>query len=416
MKTQFEGKFHDLPFPEKVKHLTGVGHRALACWDYPEDSQMKLLNYTENASFLVQAAGRPKMIMRVHRLDYATHNSISTELKWIMDLKAETDIRLASPIESVNGSLIECIETPDFEEKRFVVCFEFLDGKAPVDSSDSNEDVGDLISKIEKIPDKITVPLFKFASVMFHKLGKLNSKSAMSGDDRQLYRSLGEIAAKIRCQSEEWTLPSYYERMSWDFDGTFGEEWNNFYGESYRAEDWFSARDIKILDQSVELMKTRLEAYGKDPSRYGMIHSDLRTSNLLCSEEGVAAIDFDDCGQGWYMYEIAGIVALIEHRADLDEIVDEIITGYESIKSISNEDKEEIGTFIMMRRLGMLESILCRIGCVFAGEGESVDLTSEIIAFYAKGCVLLAKDYIKKYQNKPMPVPVQSFTDKVSIA
>lgn len=35
-----------------------------------------------------------------------------------------------------------------------------------MDSSDGNDDIGNLIAKIEKIPLKITVPVFRFAAVL----------------------------------------------------------------------------------------------------------------------------------------------------------------------------------------------------------------------------------------------------------
>jgi len=403
MKTQFNGKFSELPFEEKILHLTNVGKRALERWGYPENTKMKILNYTENATFSLSCENKPTIIMRVHRLDYATVDNIRTELQWIMDLKRDTNIRLASPLLSMEGNYVETIETPEFNEKRHVVCFEYLEGTAPVDQSDSNEGVSRLISKIDKIPDSITIPLFKKAAVLYSKLGKMSKKSPMTTQDRDLYQQVGKIAAQLHVHSLNWETPHFYQRMEWDFEGTFGEEWNNFYGESYRSPKWLSKKEIQDLDQCVRRMKKRLEVYGKAPNRYGMIHSDLRTANLLRDGDDIAVLDFDDCGKGWYMYEIAGAVALIEHRSDLDEIVNEIITGYEMVQAISKEDKEEIGTFIMMRRIGMLQSLICRIGSVFAGGGETAELTPEILAFYAKGTVVLAKDYLKKYKENPMP-------------
>ncbi|WP_058302604.1 phosphotransferase enzyme family protein [Gorillibacterium timonense] len=410
MKTQHTGKFRELTFEQQVDHVKQVGRRALLKWGYPEHATMKLLNFTENATFSVEAAGKPKIIMRVHRLDYAEEETILTELQWIMDLKKETDIHLADPISSEAGNYVEAIETPEYRETRYVVCFSFLEGRAPVDSSDDNKAVGEMIRKIDKIPDKITIPLFKFAAGIYAKVGKLQRKSSMNDMDRRLFFEVGMIAGKIHAQSKKWEQPAYYKRMEWDFEGTFGVEWNNFYGESYRSREWLTVSEIAALDRCVEMTKSRLESYGKSPDRYGMIHSDLRAANLLKNGNAIGVLDFDDCGKGWYMYEIAGAVALIEHRPDLEEIIQEIIKGYESVLPISNEDKEEIWTFIMMRRIGMLQSLICRISSVMPGDGEAVELTPEILAFYAKGTVILAKEYMKKYKKKALPVSGAVFT------
>ena len=403
-------KFDDLSLEEKIAHFDDVAARALPLWGYPEDADKKLLNFTENATYLVKAAGKETMIMRVHRLDYATMNSIRTELCWLTDLKRDTDISLASPIPMENGELVATIETPVLEEKRHVVCFSFAKGKAPVDSSDGNGDVGDLIARIEKIPDSITIPTFRVASVLTDFIGGMKSSSALTDEDRAMYRMVGEIMAKIHRQSRQWKRPDYFERMEWGFDGTFGA-WNNFYGATYADPKWLSQKDIGVLDQAKELIRRRLALYGERPDRYGMIHSDLRTANLLKDGDAITVLDFDDCGMGWYMYDVAGAVALMEHRADLQDIVEEILKGYEAIRPLSEEDKEEIPTFIMMRRIGMLQSLLFRIGCVVGGSGEAAELTPEILAFYAEGTVILARRYLEE-----MGGPELGFTGRASVA
>lgn len=116
-----------------------------------------------------------------------------------------------------------------------------------------------------------------------------------------------------------------------------------------------------------------------------MIHSDLRTANLLQDGDQLTVLDFDDCGKGWYMYDIASSVALMEHRGDLSEVVNELLKGYESIRTIENEDRREVWTFIMMRRIGMLQSLLYRLGAVIPGSGEAAELTPEVLAFLQRG-------------------------------
>lgn len=249
MKTQHKGKFHEPTFGEQIDHLKNVGRRALVKQGYPENANMKLLNFTENATFSVESEEKPKIIMRVHRLDYTKKETILTELKWIMDLKKETDINLANPIKSESGKYVEEIETPEYSEKRYVVCFSFLQGVPPVDSSDSNKAVGDIISKIDKIPDKITIPLFKMAAVIYTKIGKFHKKSSMNDSDRKLFREVGTIVGKIHAQSKKWKQPPYYQRIEWNFEGTFGQEWNNFYGESYRSKEWLTNSEIAVLDK-----------------------------------------------------------------------------------------------------------------------------------------------------------------------
>lgn len=404
-------RFDELSLEEKLDHFENVARRALKFWGIPTDVKMKLLNYTENATYRITLPDGGKQIMRVHRLDYTTKDSIMTELQWIMDLKRDTDISLADPIPMLNGEYVATVHTESLNEDRHVVCFSFAEGKPPLDSSDGNSDVGDMIAKISRIPDRITVPVFKEAAVLSDFLGGMKHESPMTLQDRSMYRMVGRIMAKIHVQSRHWKKPPFYERIEWGFDGTFGA-WNNFYGATYRSPEWLSARDIETLDAVRELIRERLALYGETPDRYGMIHSDMRAANLLKDGDQVTVLDFDDCGQGWYMYDVAGAVALMEHRSDLSEIVSEILKGYEKIRPLSEEDKAEIPTFIMMRRIGMLQSLISRIGSVAGGSGECAELTPEILAFYAKGTIVLAKRYLMEF-GAPAGVSVAERTKTV---
>lgn len=392
--------FDEFSLEEKLAHFTDVGKRALPRWGLPEDADMKLLNFTENATFLVTAPGSDKKtIMRVHRLDYTSHDSIMTELTWIMDLQKDTDVSLATPIPMQNGEYIATIHTDELNEDRLVDCSTFMPGKPPMDSSDGNGDVGAMIAKIDKIPDSITLPLFKALASAYAWYGSVNPKSHMTEEDRKMYRTVGEIMAKIHVQAEHWKKPSFYNRIEWGFDGTFGK-WNNFYGATYRNIKWLSEKEIAVLDEVKEKIRERLALYGESKVHYGMIHSDLRTANLLKDGDTITVLDFDDCGMGFYMYDVAGAVALMEHRPDLGEIVDEILKGYEPIRPLTDADKNEIPTFILMRRIGMLQSLISRIGCVAGGSGEAAELTAEILEFYARGTVELGKKYLRNY-GKP---------------
>jgi len=406
MKT--ESRFEMLSFPEKITYLRTVAEEAKARWNYSLASKLTLINFTENATFCLEAKNKEKMIMRVQRLDYTTLNSVKTELNWITELGRTNHLLLNCPLLSRNGKYVEVIENPKMNEQRLVVCFKYVEGQTPADSSDANDQIGTLISKMDWIPDKITIPIFKLAALLQQKLGGVK-KSPLQASDCRLYRMIGKIAANMHTRATEWKYPDFFERMEWNFDGTFGKNWNNFYGVSYRSRQWLSHKDISVIDHCVDLIKKRVELYGKTPNRYGMIHSDLRMANLLKKGNKITVLDFDDSGKGWFMYDIASVVTFMEHRTDLPEVIKEIIDGYESVRKISDEDKQEIGTFVMMRRIGMLQSLIYRIGSVIPGSGESQVLTPEVLAFYAKGTAVLAKKYLKNFAlgSNLTPVPAK---------
>lgn len=398
--------FDSMTFEEQKQHFLHVAKKALPLWDYPQDSTIKLLNITENATYRIEHSGYEPIVMRVHRLNYAEKDSIMTEISWILDLRKDTSLHLATPLKSKKGSYIQTIETPELNERRHVVCFSYEKGKAPVDSHDDTATIGKIASVANKIPNRITLPVFRFAAVAYDKMNKIgtgNKKGTLSHDDIAMYRKLGEIAAIIHTHSKSWNPPDFYARIEWDWDATFGDGWNNFYGAHYRDLKILNEMDLETIDACAYLMKKRIDAYGKSPDRYGMIHSDLRMANLLQNGSEITVLDFDDCGRGWYMYDIAGIVGFMEHRPDLPAILSEILIGYRKKAYLSKQDELELPTFIMMRRIGLLQAMIYHVDNTSAGAGESAELSPEILAFYAKGTVVLARQYIRNFKKLPLP-------------
>ncbi len=394
-----------LPFEEQKRLFLSVAKRALSLWGYPVDSKLTLLNITENATYRVECPGRDTIVMRVHRLLYAEEDSIRTELSWLLALKEDTDLNLATPLRAADGAYVQTISTPEMDEERHVVCFSYVPGKAPRDSHDDSGQISGVAGILNKMPKSVTIPLFRGAAVIYDRLNsRFAPKSTLTPEDRTMYRKLGEIAATIHNHSRQWSPPEFYQRIEWDWNATFAKGWNNFYGAHYHnIEGMLNASDLKTIDACACLMHERIEAYGTSPGRYGMIHSDLRMANLLQDDERISVLDFDDCGRGWYMYDIASIVGFMEHRPDLQDIVDTVVEGYRTKAELSEADGREIPTFIMMRRIGLLQAIIYHIDNTEPGSGESVEITPEIMAFYAKGTAILAQKYIGAYEHMPLP-------------
>lgn len=415
-------RFNDLPFSRQEAHFHDVAVRALPQWGYPKTSTLRLLNLTENATFRVEPPADcrlPPIAMRVHRLDYARKPSIEVELQWLLHLNATTDLRLATPLKSRDGQLVETITTEhmygraDATEHRNVVCFSWVEGEAPVDSTDDTKQMSGLLAALGKMPDALTFPLVRGAAMLYAGIGSMGKQhSALTDADKRLYGKLGEIAATLRRNQLRWTpqhAEDIAERASWDWQAAFGPQWNNYYGSHYwDCSSTLSRHDIEAIDGARDLMRKRLEAYGTSSQRYGLIHSDLRTSNTLANDTSLAVLDFDDCAYGWYMTDIAGIVGFMEHRPDLRYIIDAIVRGYESIWPLDPTERAEIPTFILMRRIGLFQSLLYHMHNTAPGNNEGAELSPDLVAFYGKGTALLARRYVSTFGNRPLPEPAKT--------
>jgi Ser/Thr protein kinase RdoA (MazF antagonist) len=45
-------------------------------------------------------------------------------------------------------------------------------------------------------------------------------------------------------------------------------------------------------------------------------------ANLLIHQGNIRVIDFDDCGLGWFLYDIGAALSFMEDREDVPELVD----------------------------------------------------------------------------------------------
>ena len=77
----------------------------------------------------------------------------------------------------------------------------------------------------------------------------------------------------------------------------------------------------------------------------------MRQANILVEGEQIKVIDFDDCGFGWHVQDLASAVSFIEHKDVVPELINAWLAGYKKVMPFTDTDFMEIDTFIMMRRL-----------------------------------------------------------------
>ena len=65
-------------------------------------------------------------------------------------------------------------------------------------------------------------------------------------------------------------------------------------------------------------------------------------------------LDFDDCGFGWHLYDLAGTFSFLEDNIRLEQWVRAWLEGYETVLPLRKEDIREIPTMIMARRIQLL--------------------------------------------------------------
>ncbi|MBM7570183.1 phosphotransferase enzyme family protein [Aquibacillus albus] len=292
----------------QVEVANKVAERALACYDFSDSATLHLLNYSENTTYLVNDSQKQeKAILRINRVGYHHKQALEDELVWLHAIKQDTSIEVPAPIKGKNGSYIQTFLDEEQGQQQHFVMFEFLQGEEPDESDVSN--------------------------LIFY------------------FKKLGEITALLHKHSQTWTPSSRLERPVLDFDALIGKRprwgrWQDGYGITPQLNQLFES----VSDQ----IETAVMEFGKGPSRFGLIHADLRLANLLAIDDKIQVIDFDDCGYSWYLYDLAAALSFIEDKSYAPALVRSWLRGYRGVRPLSIKEEEMIPTFIMLRRLQLI--------------------------------------------------------------
>ncbi len=325
---------------ELVEQLALLARDSLHLWDLPDGSTTTLINLSENATYRVDKPGFDQPdILRVHREGYHSKNAILSELAWMNSLREEGGVITPTGIPGIDGDLIQIHGIEGLEKPRHLVLFEFIEGIEP----DENQDL------------------------------------------IQPFENLGETSAKLHNHVLSWQVPKNFERLTWDFEHMLGDKPN--WGD-WREAPAMDADAKAILERQARTIERRLDAFGKGRDRYGLVHADIRLANLLIVGDSTRVIDFDDCGFGWFLYDVATALSFFEDHPKVPELVDAWVRGYRRVRDLPREDEAEIPTFIMLRRMVLLAWI---------GSHGDTDLAKEQGPEFTRVSAELAEEYLRKF-------------------
>jgi Ser/Thr protein kinase RdoA (MazF antagonist) len=292
--------------PGEVVRLERLARSALVHWGIEPESQVELINLSENAIFRIDpAGGADPVLLRVGRPAYSTVAEVRSELAWIDAIGRDSVVRVPPVVSAAGGEVVVELSTDELPQPRPCVAFGLVPGEAlPVD--------GELVAP---------------------------------------FRTLGALTARLHGQARAWQPPPDFTRRRWDFESTVGSQpiwgrWQDGMGVGPPEHD--------LLDRLAAELAGRLGEFGTGPERFGLVHADLRLANVLFDGDDAYVIDFDDSGWSWFMYDLAACLTFIEGREDLSDLVAAWLDGYRDVAAIDDETVAIIPTLIMLRRLLVL--------------------------------------------------------------
>ena len=294
---------------EQVARLRQLAIRALESYPLVKP-RLQFIAHGENTTFRV-VASEEQFLLRVHRpsrhgLGVDSVAAIRSELRWLMALRADTDLSVPEPVPTLAGELTTTVSAAGVPEPRTCSVLRWMDGR-------------------------------------------IHTASA-----RPVHlRRLGAAMARLHNHADRWVPPEDFVRIRWDWDTLFGDTME--YGGISAAQCWELIPDeLRAMFHEVAARAGAVMAQlGDAPGVVGLIHADLHLDNALFSRGVVRLIDFDDCGVGYRIYDVAVALWELRHRPDYETLQVALVEGYRQHRPLPASLLAHLDSFIAAREVAV---------------------------------------------------------------
>jgi Ser/Thr protein kinase RdoA (MazF antagonist) len=302
--------FERFSYQEQLVHLQKLAETILPQYGI-HNVQPILLQYEDNAVYYISTSSKEQFILRINALEGHGMATQLSEMQWLMALQRDLGLRVPKPIPTLDGELVTVGEVAEVGT-RLCVLLRWIPGTPP---------------EVGIQPDVV---------------GKI-----------------GEFTALLHNHAEHFVPPKGFVRPSWDWEDVFGALTTRLENTTVAL----AAHEKRILAHLSVQVQEDLSSLSTRTSFWGLIHADLHKDNILIDDGNVGVIDFDDCGWGYYLYDIASVFdsfyrRVANHPQEYLHLRDAYITGYERIRPLAGEATAYLRTFKAMRDMVTMNFIL----------------------------------------------------------
>lgn len=294
--------FRDLTRRQRLVRFRQLAQAALRAYGLV-GARLTFLQYGENVIYRVDPAQGARALLRLHAWDNVPY--INSEMLWLDALANEGGLAVPRPIRALDGALSVHAESPKHGVGRVATLLSWLDGR---------------------------------------KLGK--------GLRPVHLASLGRAVAQLHAFSAAWQPPAEFDRPDWDWAAQLGG--SHF---SVGVETLFEVMPAR-LQQPFKAVSRQAKAamakLGTGPDAYGLIHADLYPENVLFKARQARPIDFEDCGYGWWIWDIAVALCTWAWEPGWAPMRDAFQAGYESLRALPAAQWDLLDLFIATQYATML--------------------------------------------------------------
>jgi Ser/Thr protein kinase RdoA (MazF antagonist) len=247
---------------------------------------------TNNAVFRLHTPGGD-YALRIHRPGYRPPQQIRSELTFVAALAERSEVVVPHPVRARSGDVVAFIEAGG--EVRYASVVTWLDGAV---------------------------------------------RRPGHGAGRATLFRIGQALGRIHRFSETFDPPDSFELPTWDIATLFDAE---------RLRLIESTSHRQLVDQVVLRAGDLFAELIRTPGTYGVLHHDFILLNCLHSRRQTAVIDFDDCGWGFYLQDLGGLLGNLKDYRSYRELRGWFVDGYESVRPFPSADEQDLELMIALR-------------------------------------------------------------------
>ena len=298
--------YRELTRRGRLRRLRKLAEWAVAAYGL-SGASLRFIQHGENAIYRVDAPPcvaiavedgpylPNRYVLRIHVMD--DEEAIASELSWLIALSQEAGLPVPAPVPTPNGEHLVRIVTPEMPHGKIVTLLRWLDGRR-------------LDSQLR--PPHLT--------------------------------ALGQVVARLHASAASWRPPAGFTRPHWDWDSQLGGSMFDHPREELVAS--MPAQFQEPFEVVSQEAKQAMEALGKSPEAYGLIHADLYPENVLYKAGQPYPIDFEDCGYGYWMWDIAVALCRWAWGAEWERMRDAFRDGYAQVRTLPEAQWAQLDLFV----------------------------------------------------------------------
>jgi Ser/Thr protein kinase RdoA (MazF antagonist) len=168
---------------------------------------------------------------------------------------------------------------------------------------------------------------------------------ALGGLNQTQSYKLGEAVAKLHLNALEFRSHACRQPLSLDY----------LLDDSLQIIAPFlheKSLDLSYLSEIISLTKSQLQGFPKEPPFWGICWGDPHSGNVhFTADNQLTLFDFDQCGYGWRMFEIAKFWQVSLNSGVSATVRSAFISGYQSVATLTEAEINSLQAFTVVAHI-----------------------------------------------------------------